>query len=345
MRQLRWLAAFGLMVATTCLSSYSQSAGTSTLIDVELYAGINLSGTIGATYQIQCTSDLSAPDSWTTLTNIVLSRSPYFWIDLSSASKGRRFYRSVFVTPNTGPSPANPDPGNLVWINPGQFTMGSPASDGDADAQESPQTQVTLSHGYWISKHEVTQEEYLALIGTNPSKATGDLTRPVERVTWQDAVNYCAKLTEQERMAGRLPAGYVYRLPTEAEWENASRAGTLTRFSFGDDLKYSDLGNYGWYFGNSGFATHPVGRKTANLWGLFDMQGNVAEWCQNWYGNYSGGSATDPKGPASGTFKVCRGGSFSVAGPICRSAARDPYSPGFRYDNVGFRVALALDQP
>ena len=344
-QKLRYSFAASLMLAAFSFTSHSQTTAAPTSIGVELYAGLNLSGTVGANYQIQCTGDLNAPGDWTTLTNIVLPISPHFWLDLSSPGKGKRFYRAVLVTPTVAAPPANPDTARLVWIVAGKFTMGSPVSDGDADFQETPQTQVTLSHGFWIGKHEVTQEDYLAVTGLNPSKFTGDLTRPVEKVNWQEAVDYCVKLTERERQAGRLPAGHVYRLPTEAEWEYACRAGTATRFSYSDDSSYAELGSYGWFFNNGGFASHTIGQKTANPWGLFDMHGNVAEWCQNWDGLYPGGSVTDPKGPATGSFKVCRGGSFGVAARICRSAARDLYSPAFHYDNVGLRVVLALDQP
>ena len=344
-RQPRWLLAASLMLAATSFTGSSQGTATSSLLDVQIYAGLNVTGSVGSLYQIQCTSDLSAQTGWTTLTNIVLTRSPYLWLDLSSPQKNNRFYRSVLVTPATSPQPANPNAAKLAWIAAGKFTMGSIAIDGDADAQETPQTQVTLSRGFWIGKTEVTQEDYAAVTGSNPSKSVNDPSRPVERVSWQEAVDYCAKLTDRERQAGTLPAGYLYRLPTEAEWEYACRAGTSTRFSFGDDSNYTELANYGWFFGNSGYASHAVGQMTANAWGLFDMHGNVAEWCQNWNGSYAGGSVTDPKGPPSGSFKVCRGGSFSVAGRVCRSSARDLYQPAFRYDNVGFRVVLALDQP
>lgn len=183
------------------------------------------------------------------------------------------------------------------------------------------------------------------MMGNNPSYFSPnngyaeDLSRPVEQVTWQDATNYCGRLTVLERTAGRLPAGYVYRLPTEAEWEYACRAGTTTRFSFGDDFSYSLLGNFAWYGSNSGDQTHPVGQKLPNPWGLYDVYGNVYEWCLDWYGPYPGGSVTDPRGVGSGSYRVRRGGAWHSPAAFCRSALRD--WPDHKYYGHGFRPVLA----
>jgi eukaryotic-like serine/threonine-protein kinase len=172
----------------------------------------------------------------------------------------------------------------MVWIPPGTFLIGSPEDEVDRSENEGPQTQVTLTQGFWMGKHEVTQGEYLAVVGSNPSYFNGvqgetdygtDLNRPVESVSWDDAVAYCAALTARERAAGRAPMSYAYRLPTEAEWEYACRAGTTTRFSYGDDPGYTHLRDYAWYEGNSERQTHPVGQKLPNPWGLYDMHGNV----------------------------------------------------------------------
>ncbi|MCL5099078.1 MAG: formylglycine-generating enzyme family protein, partial [Candidatus Omnitrophica bacterium] len=156
----------------------------------------------------------------------------------------------------------------------------------------------------------------------------------------------CTKLTDQERTAGRLPAGYVYRLPTEAEWEYATRAGTTTRFYYGDDPGYASLSLYAWYSEDSGSATHPVGTKLPNAWGLFDMHGNVWEWCSDWYSEYySPSSVTDPKGPATGTLRVVRGGgALADFGSGCRSAVRDGTSPSSQLSDLGFRVVLGKQQ-
>ena len=149
---------------------------------------------------------------------------------------------------------------------------------------------------------------------------------------------FCEKLTQRERITDRLPEGYEYTLPTEAQWEYACRAGTTTRFSFGDSD--SDLGDYGWYEQNSDYQTHPVGYKLANPWGLHDMHGNVWEWCRDWNGNYPGGTITDPAGADGGTYRVLRGGGWLDVAGGCRSAYRFRRRPGNANYLSGFRVAL-----
>jgi len=243
------------------------------------------------------------------------------------------------------PSGFQPDTNRWAWIPPGTFTMGSPAGEQDRLGSEGPQTQVTIRRGFWMGRYEVTQGQYQAVMGGNPSFFSGDPDRPVENATWYDATNYCAKLTGRERTTGRLPAGYVYRLPTEGEWEYACRAGTTNRFSFGEDPGYSKLGSYAWFTGNSGRTTHPVGLKRPNPWGLYDTHGHVWEWCLDWYGTYPGGSVTDPKGPKSGSYRVVRGGSWLDDGLNCRSAVRNYSTPEYRHDGFGFRVVLAPGQP
>ena len=240
-----------------------------------------------------------------------------------------------------------PVPEGMVWIPPGTFTMGSPDTEVDRDFNEGPQTTVTLTRGFYMSKYEVTQVEYQTLMGSNPSQFTGDATRPVEMVTWYDATNYCGQLTQRERAARRIGTNSVYRLPTEAEWEYACRAGTTTRFSYadGDDPGYGLLGNYAWYDDNSGSTTHPVGQMLPNPWGLEDVHGNVYEWCQDWYGSYPGGSVTDPQGPATGSDRVFRGGSWYGNAEGCRSANRSHDARGSRRYYLGFRLVLAPAQP
>ena len=216
----------------------------------------------------------------------------------------------------------------LVPIPAGEFLMGSPETEPGRKRGE-VQHQVTLTKPFLLGVHEVTQGQYEKVMGKNPSRFTGD-NNPVERVSWDDAVEFCRKLSEKE--------GVEYRLPTEAEWEYACRAGTTTVYSFGDDV--SELGRYGWFSSNSGGTTHPVGGKRPNAWGLYDMHGNVFEWCQDWYGDYPSGSVTDPTGPASGDLRVLRGGSFSFQTSYVRSANRYyGFRPGFRNLNLGFRPA------
>ena len=244
---------------------------------------------------------------------------------------------------NSIETPMNPNPEHLVWIKPGTFTMGSPIIEVDRLLNEGPPTQVKLSQGFWMSKFETNQTEYQSVIGTNPSYDKGDGNLPVEMVSWDDAINYCRKLAERERAVG-LPAGYEYRLPTEAEWEYACRAGTTTRFGYGEDSGYAQLGDYAWYFSNSGNTTHPVGVKKPNAWGLYDMHGNVWEWCLDWYGDYLGGSMTDLRGSHAASNRVFRGGSWGGNGRGCRSAFRVGSWPGNRGNGIGFRSVLAPGQ-
>lgn len=264
-----------------------------------------------------------------------------FFTDTTAQFSSRKFYRAA---------PFNP-PTNMVLIPPNTFTMGSATNELHRQANEGPQTLVTLTRGFWIGQFEVTQGEYLAVTGTNPSFFPGDLNRPVETVSWPEATNYCAKLTERELAAGRIPPGSQYRLPTEAEWECAARAGTTTRFSYGDDRDYADLTHHAWFILNSGFpfslTLHPVGQKLANPWGLYDMTGNVWEWTQDWLGDLPGGAVTDPHGPPSNPigWKVVRGGSYDFDSTDCRSARRF-FFPIFGNDSdVGFRVVLVTGTP
>jgi formylglycine-generating enzyme required for sulfatase activity len=236
-------------------------------------------------------------------------------------------------------------PANMVFVPPNTFTMGSPATDLDSSVNERPQTIVTLTRGFWIANHEVTEAEYLSLMNTNPSFFPDDLSRAVSSVSWLDATNYCAKLTERDLAAGRIPPGSHYRLPTEAEWECAARAGTSTRFSYGnDDPNYSSLPNYAWFSENANLMVHPVGQKIPNPWGLYDMHGNVWEWCLDWYGSLPGGSRTDPTGPASNVqgLKVMRGGAYDFPNSSCRSASRLFFavSPFITDTDLGFRVVF-----
>ena len=226
----------------------------------------------------------------------------------------------------------------LVWIEPGTFVMGSPPEEPDRNKAEGPQTTVTLTKGFWLGKTPMTQQQYEAFTGTNPSslKSAGK-DAPVENVSYNDAVKFCAALTERERAAGRLPDGYVYALPTEAQWEYACRAGTTGAYS-GEPTAMA------WIDVNSGGTTHPVGLKRSNAWGLYDMLGNVLEWCHDWYGDYRGGVVTDPTGPAKGYFRMARGGSWRVGVIVCRSAARSGGSPDRRDYTIGFRLALAPER-
>ncbi len=219
----------------------------------------------------------------------------------------------------------------FVLIEPGTFEMGSPATEPGRDDDET-RHRVTLSQPFYLGKYEVTQEQWQAVMGSNPSNFDEcGRTCPVERVSWQDAQGFIEELNLQEGVS-------VYRLPTEAEWEYGARAGTQTTYHFGNAA--NRLGQYGWYDENSGGrTTHPVGQKRPNAWGLFDMHGNVWEWVADWYGAYPRSAVTDPRGPRTGASRVNRGGSWSSNARHCRAASRSNDAPGDRYLNLGFRLA------
>jgi formylglycine-generating enzyme required for sulfatase activity len=218
----------------------------------------------------------------------------------------------------------------MVNLLAGQFLMGSPDSDLDAKSEEKPQHQVKVN-SFAIGKYPVTQAQYEAVMRNNPSRFQNNPQNPVEKVSWNDAQAFCQKLSQI--------TGKTYRLPTEAEWEYACRAGTTTRFYFGDDA--NQLGDYAWYVGNSQQTTHPVGQKKPNAWGLYDMSGNVWEWCEdNWHDSYE-------NAPRDGSawlrndnnYHIVRGGSWDFNPYYCRSASRIRFSPGFDFNYLGFRVA------
>lgn len=227
----------------------------------------------------------------------------------------------------------------MLWVEPGSFLMGSPADEPERNKAEGPQVQVTLTHGFWLGKTEVTQAQYEALTGANPStfKAAGP-DAPVEHVSWLDAMAFCRKLTARERAAGRLPAGYVFTLPTEAQWEYACRAGTTGAYP-------GEPHAMAWCDENSNGTTHPVATRKPNAWGFYDMPGNVLEWCYDWYGPYSRDPVIDPTGPHRGYYRVARGGSWRVGARVGRSAARAGGSDARQDYTLGFRLALVRDEP
>jgi formylglycine-generating enzyme required for sulfatase activity len=228
----------------------------------------------------------------------------------------------------------------MVLIPPGTFTMGCSASNSwGCYSDESPTHQVTLTQAFYLSRTEVTQAQWLAKMGSNPSyyqsassavPASEVPNRPVERVSWNDIQPFCTNTG--------------MRLPTEAEWEYAYRAGTTTAFhgmpgylnGTNDD---NQLGTIAWFASNSGNTTRPVAGKAANGFGLYDMSGNVWEWCQDWYGTYASGARTNPTGPGSGSYRVMRGGCWGCGSDSCRASARSCNTPDSSYGSVGFRVA------
>jgi formylglycine-generating enzyme required for sulfatase activity len=212
----------------------------------------------------------------------------------------------------------------------GTFMMGPVVGDSSAGSDESPQHSVTISKDFLLLRSETTQDQYIAVMGSNPSNFTGDTSRPVEQVSWTNSVAFCDKLSDDEG----VPRG-TYRLPREAEWEYAARAGST-------DVLYGSIDSIAWYASNSGNTTHPVKQKTRNAWNLYDMLGNVWEWNQDWYGSYAAGSATDPTGPGTGSYHVFRGGSWSSGASNVRASQRGYVLPGYTYSILGFRPLRTL---
>jgi formylglycine-generating enzyme required for sulfatase activity len=220
----------------------------------------------------------------------------------------------------------------FVLIQAGEFTMGSPENEEDHQGDET-QHKVKMTRPFYMQTTEVTQAQWKAVMENNPSRFKGD-DLPVEMVSWDDAQEFIKKLSAKESVK--------YRLPTEAEWEYACRAGSTTRFCFGDDE--SKLGEYAWYNKNSENKTHPVGTKKPNGWGLYDMHGNVWEWCQDWYNEnyYKTSPPEDPQGPASSEYRVLRGGCWLLDDDSCRSADRW-FGPSVHGGYIGFRAARSSE--
>ena len=336
-----------------------QQAGVQPTAETNAF-GFTVTWASGKTLMVETCTNLTSP-IWVRVQLSTLTNDSIRFHDQHWTNHPVRFYRVVAVDVPTDVIPVT----NMVFIPSGTFTMGSPTTEAGRWDDEGPQTLVTISKGFWIGRYEVTQGEYLSLMATNPSYFNGirngtnygiDLSRPVERVWWSNAVAYCEALTAREQGAGRLPAGYEYRLPTEAEWEYACRAGTTTPFYLGNAMR-SGMANFdgrleyppcgdslnsctnasGVYLGR----TVPGGSYAPNPWGLYDMIGNVSEWCQDWFGDYSGLPVVDPQGPASGNRRCSRGSSWIHPAHFLRSALRDYGGMEYRGNYTGFRVVLA----
>ena len=223
--------------------------------------------------------------------------------------------------------PEGPAGMRFVWVAPGVFRMGSTSSEADDD--EAPVTRVRISRGFWLGKYEVTQAEWMAVMGSNPSGFSGCARCPVERVSWQDVQEFIRRVNAGE-------PGTPYRLPTEAEWEYAARAGTT------EDTYLANLDAVAWHRSSSGLRTLSVGQKEPNRFGLHDMLGNVWEWVRDWKGAYPGGAVTDPEGPPSGSNRVYRGCSWISDVKGCRVSLRYSDAPGYRFNHLGFRLLRVM---
>ncbi len=237
-------------------------------------------------------------------------------------------------------TPPCPMPAGMIFVTipAGSFQMGSPEGDPGSFASERPVHTVTFDHSFEMMTTEVTQamwNDLLEGIPADPSHFTG-AELPVEHITWEGCQVFIEAMNS-------LDPCHNYRLPSEAEWEYACRAGTTSRFYWGDDLSYSLIGEYAWYNGNSGDESHPVASKEPNAWGLFDMSGNVAEWCQDtWHSNYEGAPSDGGVWEGGASSHVIRGGGWIFSGRFCRSAHREHINPENRYNWLGFRLVRTV---
>jgi len=232
----------------------------------------------------------------------------------------------------------------FCWCPAGQFMMGSPENE-QSRVEDEQQVSVTLTQGFWLGKYPVTQWEWDHVMGTTPwieqEYVQEGSENPAVYLSWDDAQEYLPRLADSGRLAGQVPSGWEYRLPTEAQWEYACRAGTSTAFYFGNDVSLLD--EYGWHFDNAWTSgeqfPHPVGQKLGNAWGVHDLHGNVWEWCQDWSGEQPLGGI-NPTGPTEGELRILRGGSWSDDGQYCRSAFRYVDEPDYNLNNYGLRLVL-----
>ena len=314
----------------------------------ELKAIYDQKDTINATLSANGMDVLGSKDSWLWSSSEYSNNSAYT-INISNGyvnGHGKGISNAVraiveldadgnpIAVPEPEPEP-EPEPDinvggfDMVFVAGGTFTMGATAEQGsDAESNEKPTHSVTVSD-FYIGKYEVTQAQWIAVMGSNPSNFQGD-NLPVEKVSWNDIQEFIKKLNAQ--------TGKKFRLPTEAEWEYAARGGNQSK-----GYKYSGSDNIdevAWYEDNSNSKTHPVGQKRPNELGIYDMTGNVCEWCQDWYGSYSSDAQTNPTGPSSGSYRVLRGGSWITIAWNCRVSYRYFSHPVSRYSDFGFRLVM-----
>jgi len=225
----------------------------------------------------------------------------------------------------------------FVYIPPGKLVMGSSENESGRQSDEGPQREVQITRGFYLGKFEVTQQQWTAVMGNNPSvfkTLPKPENLPVESVSWYECQEFIARLDS-------LFDGN-FRLPSEAEWEYACRAGTSSKYYWGDFMTRNGTSDYSWANSRSMAMPHPVGEKKPNNWGLYDMSGNVWEWCSDWYGSYLSEETIDPKGPEMGTYKVFRGGSWYDFRDAHRSANRHKHAPDLKFTAIGLRLVLEI---
>jgi len=354
------------------LVTVSLTAGTALANDTTVIEPLSHNRTLTAPILTVTTSGTTVTASWTTIaaaTGYTLSYAPFPYtgpdsivsVDMGTQTgisvnlwEGAAFYVAVqaydsvessgysnidYFIIDTPATYTNSLGQTFVLLPAGTFTMGSPSEEPGRNSDEGPQHQVTLTQPFYMQITEVTQEQWEAVMGSNPSFFTECPTCPVETVSWDDVQNYIVQMN--------LRGEGTYSLPTEAQREYAARAGSTTAFANGGITETGcgydpNLDAIGWYCYNSGDKTHPVAQKTPNAWGLYDMSGNVWEWCQDWYGGYSSSAETDPTGPSLGSNRVRRGGRWTGCARRCRSASRCSSAPDARHNYIGFRL---LRQP
>jgi formylglycine-generating enzyme required for sulfatase activity len=358
--QHRFFAKFALVFLAAVAAGAFCSSFADTVLEAKLTPTIVVNGPLGSLQQIQYSTNLTDTNGWTVLTYLRLDSTPKPFYDAAAGANGR-FYRTKMV----GVADTN-----LVWIPAGTFLMGSPTNELGRGTNEGPQTLVTLTHGFFIGRYEVKNSEFLTdspdTILFNGDSQTRQ-THPqhaVRAITHPEADNYCAARTLNEQATGRIPTNWTYRLPTEAEWEYACRAGTTTPLSSGGDLRNDSVRADAAFDGNFPYPTNfiavnpisyllnsvpPVGSYAPNAFGLYDMHGGAREWCQNTFGNditrLPGGSVTNPSTLPDITFvSVFRGGGAYDTGVNSRSASRRP-SDIFSAAYIGFRVVLIPSEP
>ncbi|NCD35346.1 MAG: formylglycine-generating enzyme family protein [Spartobacteria bacterium] len=290
--------------------------------------------------QMLVTRRFLSPDAAATVVGWLMSALGYGSSGGTAASPSAQPAQSVVsimgaeavAPPTPGKDFIIPDLGmDMVWVAPGTFMMGSESG----RENEKPIHEVTLTRVYWLGRYPVTQAEWVAIMKSNPSEFKGD-ERPVECVDWSSCVEFCGRLNKRERSANRLPAGYNYELPTEAQWEFAARGGTQSRrFIYSGSNQPNAVA---WHEGTK--ETKEVGLLQGNELGIHDMSGNVWEWCADWHGDYPSGRVTDSEGTTTGSTRVCRGGSWYCVAGSCRLAFRHNLDPSDAFSSLGFRLAL-----